>query len=85
MKKVYVTMTDKFLSGWGCAAGKVNKLVITCDSWDEARIVAANAGRRREMSYINICMRKPSYPKNRYLVSWHDKTDYDRWFEPNAF
>ena len=26
----YVTMTDKFMSGWGYAAGKTNKLIIEC-------------------------------------------------------
>ena len=83
--KVYVTMTDRFMSGWGCAAGKINKLVITCESWSEARVVAANAGRRSEMKYINICKKKPSYPANRYLISWHDKTDYNSWFIPGAF
>ena len=30
-RKYYVTMTDKFMSGWGEAAGKVNKLVIECE------------------------------------------------------
>ena len=25
---VYVTMTDKFMSGWGEAEGKINKYVI---------------------------------------------------------
>ena len=85
MKKIYVTMTDKFMSGWGQAQGKINKLVITCDTWKEAEIVAANAGRRSEMKYVNITDRKPSYPSSRYLTSWHDKTDYDRWFVPNAF
>ena len=83
--EVYVTMTDKALSGFGNAYKKINKLVIECNTWQEAEIVAANASRRSEMKYVNICTKKPSYPANKYLTSWHDKTDYDRWFIPNAF
>jgi hypothetical protein len=45
----YVTMTDKFMSGWGEAQGKNNKLVISCDTYEEAQIVEENARRRKEM------------------------------------
>ena len=45
----YVTMTDKFMSGWGKADKKINKLVISCNTFDEALIVSGNAGRRNEM------------------------------------
>ena len=79
----YVTMTDNFMSGWGCAKGKKNKLVIACDTLGEAEIVEAQAHRRSEMRYVNICSKKPSYPASRFMVSWHDKTDYDRWFDPS--
>jgi hypothetical protein len=51
-KKYYVTMTDKFMSGWGQAAGKVNKLVIEASSYDEAAVVAANAKSRGEMKNV---------------------------------
>ena len=30
-QKVFVSMNDKFLSGWGPAKNKINKLVIECD------------------------------------------------------
>ena len=59
-KKYYVSMTDKFLSGWGMADHKTNKLVIECDSYDEALIVEQNAKNRSEMKYINICFNKPN-------------------------
>lgn len=85
MEKIYVTMTDRAMSGWGMAAGKINKLVIECDSWKEAEIVEANARRRSEMKHVNICTTKPNYPSSRYLTSWHNKSDYARWFVPNAF
>ena len=83
----YVTMTDKFMSGWGHAMNKINKLVITCDNYDEAVIVADNANNRSEMKYINITSRKPYYNPRYYYVSVHGHTigDYKSWFIPGYF
>lgn len=77
-------MTDRFMSGWGQARAKTNKLVISCNSMDEALTVAANAERRSEMKYINITARRPYYNKKDYLVSWHgrEQDDYQSWFTP---
>ena len=83
--KYYVTMTDKFMSGWGKAQSKINKLVIECDNLQEAEIVYRNACNRDEMKYVNILAEKPHYNAARYYVSWADKTDYSAWFKPNAF
>ena len=83
--KYWVSMTDKFLSGWGMAENKINKLVIECDSYDEALIVEANARNRSEMKYINICSTKPNYNQKYYLTSNHDKTDYSSWFKSGYF
>lgn len=80
-KKYYVTMTDKFLSGWGMAQAKINKLVLTCDTWEEAEIVEQNALKRSDMKNVNICVNKPCYNQDRYFVSWHDKTDYPTWYD----
>ena len=67
--KLYVTMTDKFMSGWGMAKDKTNKLIVVCDSWKDAETIERNAKKRSEMKYINICMKKPRYGKN-VLESW---------------
>ena len=80
-KKYYVTMTDKFMSGWGHANGKINKLVIECETWDEALTVSINAGDRDEMKYINIVDTKPYYNKSRYHTSYHAKPEYQTWFK----
>lgn len=85
MAKYYVTMTDVFLSGWGMAEGKTNKLVIECDSLQEAEIVADNARARSDMKYVHICTNKPSYSSGKYYVSWHDKSSYPSWFISNYF
>jgi hypothetical protein len=85
MKMLYVSMTDKFLSGWGMAERKINKLIIECETMAEARIVVENAENRSEMKYINIVHKKPYYSSSRYLTSYHDKTDYDSWFVQGYF
>ena len=71
--KYWVSMTDKALSGWGLAEGKINKYVIEVDTYEEAQIVAENAGYRSEMKYINICMNKPRYNEKYYLTSFRTK------------
>lgn len=82
-KKYYVTMTDKFMSGWGPAKGKKNKLVLECTSYDEALIVADNASKRSEMKHINITSRKPYYRAEEYYVSYKTKKEYSTWYIDN--
>lgn len=60
----YVTMTDKFMSGWGMAERKTNKFIIVCDSRKDAEVIERNAKKRPEMKYINICIKKPRYGNN---------------------
>jgi len=81
----YVTMTDKFMSGWGCARGKINKLVFECETLEEAEIVADNARNRTDQKYINICSRKPYYPSSRYYVQVKTKKDYPSWYKRGHF
>lgn len=73
-KKLYVTMTDKFMSGWGMATNKTNKFIIVCDTWEQAETIERNAKKRSEMKYINICISKPKYGKN-VLESWKNFSD----------
>lgn len=85
MEKIYVTMTDSFMSGWGMAEGKINKLVFECDSYEEAKIVANNARNRGDQKYINICSNKPRYNKNKYFVQFKTREDYPDWYKENYF
>ena len=75
----WVTMTDTFMSRWGYARDKINKLVIECPTYEEAAIVALNAQDRSEMRYINICGRKPYYNAQRYHVSYHTLNECETW------
>jgi hypothetical protein len=85
MTKYWVSMTDKFMSGWGRAEGRTNKLVIECDSYEEAEIVAQNARNRSEMKFVNICASKPRYSKTQVTYILHDKSDYSAWFIAGRF
>lgn len=84
--KYFVTMTDSFLSGWGKAEGKKNKLIFECDSRQEAHIVADNAEARGDQKYINITAnKKPYYTPSKYLAEFKTKEDYPKWYEQGAF
>ena len=66
---IYVTMTDRFMSGWGMAQNKTNKLVIVCDTYAQAYLIEKNAKNRREMRYVNVRTTKPYYGSN-VLTTW---------------
>ena len=84
-KPYYVTMSDKFMSGWGKADGRINKLVFVCKDYAEAEIVERNAGNRSEMKYVNICVNKPYYNSNRYYTQIIDDTIYPNWYRSGYF
>ena len=67
--KYYVTMTDKFMSGWGIAKDKTNKMIVVCDTWQQAEQIESAARKRPEMKYINIRTTKPRYGSN-VVESW---------------
>jgi len=69
MRKFYVTMTDKFMSGWGMAEGKKNKLIIECETIEQAEQIERAARYRDEMTYVNIRISKPRYGAN-VLETW---------------
>jgi hypothetical protein len=81
----YVTMTDKFMSNWGVADGKINKLVIECRDFADAEIVEQNAKNRAEMRFVSIKKDKPYYTKKRFVTSFHPLGEYNRWHEAGAF
>ena len=74
MRKFYVTMTDKFMSVWGMAEGKTNKLIIECDTIEQALQIERAARNRSEMRYVNIRMSKPHYGAN-VLETWKTWND----------
>jgi hypothetical protein len=81
----YVTMTDKFLSGWGMARNKTAKLVIECETYAEAEIVKENALNRTDTKNVSIRTTRPAYPVATHYTDYHNKTSYEKWFEPGYF
>ena len=81
----FVTMTDTFMSGWGRAEGKKNKLVFLCDTYEEAEIVKDNAENRTDQKHINITTTKPYYNSERYYVQYKTKEVYNSWYVKNFF
>lgn len=70
----YVTMTDKFMSGWGMAEGKTNKMIVVCHTWEQAEQIEKAAHSRPEMRYINIRTTKPNYGPG-IVESWKNWDD----------
>ncbi len=85
MSKFYVTMTDSFMSGWGMAQGRTNKLVFICDSYEEAEIVHENAKNRSEMKYVNISANFPYYNNSKYYTQIKTKEEYPNWYKKGFF
>lgn len=84
-QKYYVSMTDKFLSGWGLADNKTAKYIVECDTYEEAEIVADNARSRSDQKNVNICYNKPYYNQRHYLVKYQTKEDLPSWFIAGYF
>ncbi len=77
----YVSMTDKFLSGWGLAEGKINKLIFVCEDHIQARIVSENAKNRGDMKYICIHYKRPYYNPKRYYVQLKTVVEYPNFYK----
>lgn len=81
----YVTTTDKFMSGWGRAEGRINKLIFPCETRAEACVVADNARARKDQLYINIRGTRPYYNAQRYYAQVKTRNDYPSWYEEGYF
>lgn len=91
---VFVTTTDTFMSGWAVAEGLTNKLILLCNSMEQARIVADNAKARSDQKRVKIHTKPPTYlrkTKGKDYVEGDKyvqiKTieDYPSWYEKNYF
>lgn len=97
----YVTCIDTFMSGWGHATGRINKLIFLCESPEDQEIVTANAMARNDQRDVRTY--PPSDPpsdlritkgKNYNLntrsgsakyVQIKTKDDYPSWYEKDYF
>lgn len=68
---VFVTMTDKYLSGWGCASGKIAKRVMICPNRQKAELIKDRLNNPKHlMKNVNIVYSLPRYNSKRYTVSF---------------
>lgn len=84
-KKVYISMIDKFMSGWGYAEGKLNRLVFECDTHEESMIVLNNALSRSDMRNVNYHTEKPYFNNKTNFVQYKNKDMYPNWYVKNYF
>ena len=82
MKTLYVIARDKFMSGWGKAAGKTSLFVVPCESELQVQRALFNMRRRPEMDDIRTETRMP-IDSDAVIVSVAGNNH--RFFEPNAF
>lgn len=70
-REVFVTMTDKFLSGWGCAEGRIEKRVVICSNKQQAyKLKDRLSNPKYMMKHVNIFFDIPYYMPSKYHVSW---------------
>lgn len=77
--KWYVTATDRFLSGWGGATGKTQKIVVLCNDIEQARRVERNMKKDRTLGNVIRKDKKPSYSSTKYSVSWKKASECPLW------
>ena len=68
---MYVSMTDKALSGWGDAKNRISKIVYELPYpnlfLDK---VLNNAENNNDMIHVSVCEKKPYYSAKKYNVSY---------------
>ena len=75
----YVLSTDTFMSGWGPARGRKNRLILPCESEDEAEDVADYARSRTDTAHVRITRQKPRLRPG-YLWQVMGPTDSSAWY-----
>ena len=67
-----VTATDRFMSGWGGAAGGLSKCAWACETQSEARECFDRIKARGDMKYVN-CTNRPWYPRAAHVSIYVNK------------
>ena len=76
----YVCMTDSFMSGWGLAQGKTNRLAIIVGTYDQAcKMFDWVKGERSEMKRVTICANAPREREGQFL-QFKTADDMPMWF-----
>ena len=81
----YVCATDSYMSGWGPASGKNNRLIFVCDTPEEADAVRGNCEARSEFKRVTWNAKKPSLNNSRNFYQVKTKEDYPNWYKAGYF
>jgi len=76
---IYVSMTDKCMSGWGMTKGQISKFVIVCHSWKEADYAEYQALRASEMSRVTVYRTKPYFAPKTHNVQFEEVEEAPRF------
>lgn len=81
MKKqvFYVWASDKCLTGWGPAIGKIVKHIVICDNWDEAKKILHGFNESEEFKHVNWGFKKPYFSPQKYIVSFRAAQEWTRF------
>lgn len=77
--KVFVTATDKSMSGWGIADHKTSKIIVVCDNMADAYTVRDKMESKDELKYVNITTSLPRYSSTRYTSTFYLFEDSPRF------
>jgi hypothetical protein len=81
----YVLANDTFLSGWGEATGKINTVVVPCQTNAEIQVVADNLRGRPDMDNVHVTSTKPGSKGPRVRYSVLDRESAPRLFEAGSW
>ena len=79
--KYWVTMTDNYRIALGQDENKINKIVMECDSFNEALKVRDNISDNSQLKRINIRSTLPHYSKRTHNTIYKTKEDYPEWYK----
>lgn len=75
-KTIYVWATDKFLSGWGMAEGKIHKQVAVCENWEQANKMLDGFNNDDSYKYVNWSYEKPYFSPSRYTATFRPAKNF---------
>jgi hypothetical protein len=78
----YVEAHDRFMSGWGCAAGKPNHVILPCASVAEALAVERYADQRSDIGATTIWRRKKPPIHGTICYSLYTRETAPAWYPP---
>jgi hypothetical protein len=77
---LYVLSNDAFMGHWGMSRGKINTVILPCESWAEAQAVAKYADSRPEQKRVRIVMNKPRLRVGTHTYSLMSRETATAWY-----